>query len=158
MRELDYSIKIKKSLCPGLDVVTYSMLKHSPTSLRSRLLHLLNVLTPTTGEPPPPLKTSLIIPFAKPNKTLDDEGRMEGIIEDIIGDKNQIYWFRRERSTMDCVGLLTSYAYRAFSSGKIVVAIFVDIKKAYHGVGLNILYNTCVVDAHIPYKLCNLVY
>lgn len=174
--ELKIVLSKVKDSTPGHDGIPYSFLCNSCDSFLSYYLELANVIF-VSGSIPRLWKSQLIIPILKPNKDPADPTSYRPIalssvllktMEHLI--KNRLEWFvesnnllpshqfgfRKGRSTIDSLGIFTSDIRIAFSSGKSVVAAFLDVKAAYDNVQLPILLDK-LRQINSPMRLSNLI-
>ena len=136
---------------PGVDKIHYSIIKHLPTDFINVLLEFFNFLW-SSGSFPNLWRHSIIVPIPKPDKdhSLPNSYRpisltatlcklMERLVTDRlvwILEKNDIlnnnqFGFRKNRSTLDSVLKLQDYIHKALHVGKLVLAVFIDLEKAY---------------------------
>lgn len=175
--EVKFSLNSKTDSAPGLDGVTYSMIKNLPMSGIINLTHILNALLRGESSIPPSWKNQVLIPIPKPGRDPNSISGWRPIIlsscmgklaEDII--KNRIMWdlenrntfcefffgFRKGRGTSESLVSLYSIVSEGLSESQKVVAVFLDLKSAYDNVLLSKVYESlCNVD--IPTDLSNLV-
>lgn len=174
--ELKIVLSRVKDSSPGHDGIPYSFLRNACESFLSYYLDLVNSIL-ISGIIPRLWKSQLIIPILKPNKDSADPCSYRPIalssvllktMEHLI--KNRLEWFvesnnllsspqfgfRKGRSTMDSLSMLTTDIRIAFSSGKSVVAAFLDVKAAYDNVQLPILLEKLRL-LNAPIRLSNLI-
>ncbi|CAG4941303.1 unnamed protein product [Colias eurytheme] len=160
---------------PGLDGIPYSFLTHLGDSALEYYLNIINVVL-LTGNIPPQWKEQEVIPVLKPNKNPEEASSYRPIVlssvlakiaEHLV--KNRIEWyiehhnslsktqfgFRKGKSTMDNLSILTTDIRIAFSDNQHVIAVFLDINSAYDNVNIQILKNK-LIKLQIPEILINL--
>jgi len=150
-KELEYAINQAKDGAPGHDEVHYWFLRNSGVNFRNAFLHAINKFW-DNGTMPKKWKIAHIIPIPKfgkdttiptnyrPISLLSCAGKtMERMIH------NRLYWqaetngwlspqqsaFRRGRSTTDPLLNLIEDTQEAFSRREEVLAVFLDLQKAY---------------------------
>ena len=156
INELTLTLQYLHDSSPGIDGLSYSMLKNTQTSTRWYLLSLMNTMF-NTGYIPKSWKSQIIIPILKPHKdpNLGSSYRpialssvLAKITEHLI--KNRLEWFaehhslvpsnqfgfRKARSTMDNLSILTTDIRLALSRQETLVAAFLDLSAAYDNVHL----------------------
>ena len=88
MKDFQHCLSIANETSPGIDSVTYSMIKHSHPSLQNVVLQTYNkIFTEKTF--PETWRTAVIIPISKPNKDhtqlstyLTDELPVQTVLDD----------------------------------------------------------------------------
>lgn len=178
LSELDMILKTTKNSAPGLDGLGYPLYKNLPTSYKLKLVKLYNDIL-ETGIIPQAMIKYRIIPFLKPNKPPQLPGsyrpislapcitkifekliktKIEPLIEKKLDDDN-IFGFRRGRSTYDAITTFTTLVYEAFNAGEYVMAAFIDIKSAYDHVRLDVLkedMEACSIPPSLVRIICKL--
>lgn len=151
MRELQSALAPRRSSAPGPDSIPYPMLQHlHPTALHF-LLDLYNRIW-IEGDFPPRWSEATIIPIPKPGKNPLDPSNYRPIaltctscktLEKMVAtrlsdfmESRSIYpetqsGFRKFRSTIDPLLLLSHEIQEAFSRRSFVSSVFFDIQKAY---------------------------
>lgn len=176
MSEMLNSLSNKKLSAPGLDDVTYLMIKKLPVHARQTLLNIYNYCL-ETGSIPKEWKQYNIIPILKAGKKADNINNLRPIILSScfvktleIMIKNRIEWelenkkffshwqtgFRKGMGITNNVAALTSHIYHAFDMNESVVAVFLDIKSAYNHVNIFKLYHI-LMSTNIPSLLGKLI-
>lgn len=151
MRELRQAIKRGSPTTPGRDGLGYEIFQHMDEWTMGELLALINNIW-EEGKLPAEWKHAVIVPVLKPGKKAESPGSyrpialtavMCKIMERMVTDRlvyrleQSGYFssaqngFRLGRSTMDSVLLLDRDVRKAFFNKEVVVAIFLDIEKAY---------------------------
>jgi ribonuclease HI len=161
---------------PGEDGIPYCFLSKLNASSQGHLLDILNHVF-DTGAVPDEWKTQIIIPILKPSKDPEDassyrpialSATMGKILEHLV--KNRLEWFvenrgiladsqfgfRKGRSTMDSVSILTTDVRLAFSKNEHLLGCFLDISAAYDNVLLPVL-RAKMLHLSIPVKIVNIV-
>lgn len=149
--ELNEALQSKRSTAPGADKIHYEMLKQLPPDSKQKLLDLINTSW-RRGEVPTQWKLATTIPIKKPLKDkLDPQSyrpisltsctcktmetmiakRLSNYLEanNIISDNQS--GFRPNRSTTDQLVRLESEINMAFMEHKILVAVALDLEKAF---------------------------
>lgn len=149
--ELKDALRNCQNSSPGHDDVPYVFLQHLPPSATEQLLKIYNVIF-TTQVFPQSWSTSIILPILKPNKPKDDVRSYRPIsltctmcklLERIIN--NRLTWyleqgklldnaqcgFRKNRSSNDNIVSLESDVHEAFANNQKVLAVSLDVEKAY---------------------------
>ncbi|MCU7844861.1 MAG: endonuclease/exonuclease/phosphatase family protein [Candidatus Thiodiazotropha sp. (ex Monitilora ramsayi)] len=151
VRELRTALGKKRSTAPGADTVHYEMLKQLTDKGIFQLLGLINKSW-MDGELPSQWKESDILPILKPDKSPKEPKSYRPIsltscickvMETMIAtrlatyiDKNNLLantqsGFRKNRSTLDQLVRLESEIKVAQKKGKALVAVFLDLEKAF---------------------------
>lgn len=144
---------------PGVDGIPYSFIVNSSTNAKQLFLNIINNIF-LSGSPPEEWKSQIIVPILKPGKLCNDpssyrpialSSALAKILEHLI--KNRLEWlaeskgllaksqfgFRKSLGTMDSLAIFTTDIRLAFSKGKSVVGVFLDISSAYDNVLLPLL-------------------
>lgn len=175
LNELNILTKNKRDTAPGMDGITYSMIKNLSNTTKKHLVRIFNnYLNGATI--PASLKDQLIITFLKPGKNPKEvssyrpislqscvgkilstmvKNRLELYIEKNSLLDNLALGFRRGKSTMDAVLFLTNNIYNGFASNLKTVVVFMDLTAAYDHVNVEILTNI-LNNLDIPDKLIQL--
>lgn len=177
MVELKTCLIDKRDTAPGIDKVSYSMLRNLPNNAVDKLLQIYNRVL--FGEHIPAIwKESIILGFLKPGRDADCAANYRAIaltscalkiLEQMI--KNRLDWtvesrkllpdcqtgFRKGIGTSENVAYLVSYVQLSLSQNKKVIAVFLDIKAAYDNVNIYKLYKYLIRYEFQP-DICNLIY
>ena len=163
-QELNYCLSLTTESSPGLDEITYSMLKHLHHNMTKVILYTFNRIY-LDNIYPDRWKTAAIVPILKPGKDPQDSSNyrpisltscLSKLLQKIINirlmqdleEGNYISraqsGFRTNRSTSDHLCQMESYVQQVITNRKHTLAVFFDLTKAYdtawrRGV-LNILY------------------
>lgn len=174
--ELKGVLSCVKDSAPGIDGIPFSFLSHLGDCALQYYLNLINS-TMFSGNIPPSWKCQEVIPILKPNKPPAEATSYRPIIlstvllkiaEHLI--KNRFEWyaehnnilsqsqfgFRKGRSVIDNISLLTTDIRLAFAEDKHVVAAFLDINSAYDNVNISILLNK-LLKLQFPHVLVNFI-
>ena len=151
MFELNQALNSKRNSSPGGDTIAYEMLKQLPNESKIELLKLINTSW-ERGEVPPDWKLATVIPLLKQSKDKLEPQSYRPIsltscicktLETMIAkrltpflEKNHLIsstqsGFRPGRSTLDQCTRLQSEINMAFMEQKILVAISLDLEKAF---------------------------
>ena len=151
MQELLSALNDTKETSPGLDEITYLMLKKASPSFIRCLLNLFNKIY-LENSFPDAWKIAAVIPIPKPNKDVSEPLNYRPIsltsclcklLEKMINARLTFFLeeyeiiskaqsgFKRNRSTADCLVQISSDIQSAVISGKHTVAVFFDLMKAY---------------------------
>lgn len=149
--ELDLALKNCKSSATGPDLISYPMIKNLSTKSKEHLLALYNEIW-LNGEFPDVWKTSIIIPILKPERNPKDPMNyrpisliscVSKILEKMVNSRlgwilehNGLLSTRQNgcipnRSTLDSLALIQHTILKGFASKEKVVAISLDIEKAF---------------------------
>ena len=149
--ELENSLENAHDSAAGADKVHYQLLKHLPRISLQTLLNIFNRIW-EQGTFPESWTKATIIPIPKPNKDHTNPTNYRPIaltsclcktMERMINNRLNFYLesnniisehqsgFRKNRSTTDQLVRLESYIRNAFVKKQHVVAIFIDLEKAY---------------------------
>lgn len=161
---------------PGEDGIPYIFLSKLFSFSRVFLLNLLNSFY-ISGEIPESWNNQIIIPILKPNKNPNVAGSYRPIaLSATIGKilehlvKNRLEWlmenkknladsqfgFRKGRSTMDSLSILTSDIRLALSKNDNLIGCFLDISSAYDSVLLPVL-RAKMLQLSIPARIVHFV-
>jgi ribonuclease HI len=151
MPELQSALSAAKETTPGHDNINYTTLRHLPTSLHKQLLDCANNIW-HTGIIPAPLKHSIITPLLKPGKDPLESSSYRPIaltscvgkiIERMVSNRlkyhmesssilpNEQCGFRQGRCTTDNLTRLADDIHKATRHHKKVIAVFIDLNKAF---------------------------
>ena len=151
MEELENAISLSSPTSPGEDDILYSMISNLPRSTKKFLLEILNSFW-CSGTSPKSWKISIIIPVLKPMKdsSLPKNYRpialtscISKIYERMINARlvwylesknllsNRQFGFRKNRSTMDPLLILSREIQNSFAVQNQTIAVFFDLEKAY---------------------------
>lgn len=176
MSELKNVLKHVSDSAPGLDGIYYSFIAHLNDRSMSFYLNLINSIF-HSGHIPSNWKSQIIIPILKPNKDPSSASSYRPIAlssvllkicEQLI--KNRLEWyvesngllsasqfgFRRNRSSIDNISLLTTDIRLAFSVNNSVLAAFLDLSNAYDNVVIPILKQK-LLYLQIPKKIIRFI-
>ena len=158
--ELTSALNTRRETSPGLDNITYSMIKVLNKSCKTILLTILNELW-RNGQIPETWKTSCIIPILKPNKpkNIADSYRpialtscIGKIFEQLVKQRLEFYiesnnilpynqyGFRKGKGTMHAISQLYTDVLTALKSNQYIITTFLDIRGAFDNVDLCELY------------------
>ena len=168
------AVNSKRDSAPGLDVISYSMIKNLPKTLKLKLLDFFNYFFENNTYPsswsthrvvmiPKPYKDHSLAMSYRPITLSSCVGKVFELIlknrfEWWVESSNQLcrsqFGFRRGKSTCDNLTILyndimSSFKYRGFTT-----AIFLDIKGAYDNVNLDILIKK-LIKMQISHKIIN---
>ena len=177
MEELNVSLKDKGNSAPGMDDVSYGMLKNLPISAKIAMLKTYNGCL--GGDPiPGSWKKYNVLPILKPNKNPDNVNNLRPIVLsscycktleimiknclDFLLEKNSFFGrlqsgFRKGMSIHNNIAFLTTQVQLAFKQGETILAIFLDIKSAYDNVNIYKLFNK-LNQINVPMELSNLIF
>lgn len=151
MTELKMALKNTGYSAPGSDGLCYAMFRQLPDEVLEIILKLFNKVW-EEGAIPAAWKRSTILPFHKPGKDKCDPGNYRPIaltshlgklmekmvvarLNYFLEYNNLLYGyqtgFRKQRSTTDALVKLTNEIEKALTMKEAMVAIFLDIEKAY---------------------------
>lgn len=149
--ELRAALKASKNTAPGNDKISYQMLKRCHPSVLQALVSIYNQIW-SRAEYPLSWQMATILSFPKPNKPPGLESSYRPIsltscvgklMEKVVNyrlthvlENNKMlpphqYGFRHMHSTTDALIRVTSDIHLAFRQGNSVLAVFLDIHKAY---------------------------
>lgn len=144
-------LKNCKGASPGIDNISYDIFKHMDHHHVEYIISFFNKIW-CTGSIPDKWKVSIVIPILKPSKPKNDPSSYRPIAltncickiyEKIIGSRlkyviekrnlfsNFQFGFRKNRSTQDAIGCLVENAQEAIYRKQHLVAVLLDIEKAY---------------------------
>lgn len=157
--ELNSAISSRRDSTPGLDYISYKMLKHLSSQSKLVLLDILNLLW-EHNLIPMDWKVDCLVPILKPNKDKSNfdsyrpialtscmgkifeqllKQRLEHFIEsNHILPSNQ-FGFRRGRSSRESIAHLHLDIYNAKQSNEAFAGVFFDIVGAFNNVNHHIL-------------------
>ena len=151
MEELDNALSLSSPTSPGEDDILYSMLFNLPQSTKQFLLEILNYFW-SSGTSPESWKISIIIPILKPLKESSlpksyrpialtscvskvyermVNARLVWVLESKNLLSNRQFGFRKNRSTLDPLMIITREIQNAFAVQSQTIAVFFDLEKAY---------------------------
>jgi ribonuclease HI len=151
LEELIKSLEKVKTTAPGLDQITYTLIKALSNESMSEFLEIINQSF-TTGTISKYWKTGLVVPILKPNKPKEQVSSyrpitmlsclnktMERIIqkrlEYIVNEKNLLHGsqcgFRKRQGTIDVLLQLEHQIKGCMTDGKICVVVYIDLKSAF---------------------------
>ena len=176
LSELKGILSYVKDSSPGHDGIPYSFLCNLTDPSLEYFLTLINSIL-QNGNVPISWRSQEVIPILKPNKLHSDpngyrpialssvlvklaehlvKNRLEWYVESNgFLNKNQ-YGFRKGKSTMDSIAILTTDIRLAFSRNESLLAAFLDIKGAYDNVVVTIL-RTKLLELEVPTLLVNFI-
>lgn len=176
LTELKGVLSYVKDSAPGTDGIPYSFLTHLNDNSLIYLLNLINCVV-MSGEVPPSWKIQEIIPILKFNKpSLDPNSYRPIALSSVLSKlaehlaKNRLEWyvesqgllapsqygFRKGKSTMDSLGIITTDIRLAFSNNEFLLAAFLDISAAYDNVDLQLLKDK-LDKLQVPHLLSNFI-
>ena len=141
----------KKNSAPGLDRVSYEILKQIPHRCLNVILKFYNTIW-DQGDIPRDWKHSIILPILKPNKSAFEPSSyrpialtsvlckvMERLIANRMAwhlDKNNLFnkfqsGFRRGRSCVDHILRLQDEIHKSISNRGVTAGVFIDLEKAF---------------------------
>ena len=154
MTELDIAIKSLKPTSPGHDLIHNLMIKNLPIDYKTTLLHIFN-LSFQNSVIPEDWKISIIIPLLKSGKSSTTAQSYRPIsllpcigklLEKLVNNRLMFELeskfvlrpsqggFRKRLCCIDQVSKLESDIRLALSEKKILVAVFIDLEKAFDSV------------------------
>ena len=160
--ELHTIIGAMKNVGGGIDSINSKIFKNTYSSIINELVHLVNICL-SSGTFPEILKIAIVKPvFKSGDKNIFNNYRpisilpyiskvLEKIIHKRIMDyltendilcKNQ-FGFQKSLSTYMPILLLQERVTKAMENGKLAVAIYIDLQKAFDTVNHNILIGKC---------------
>lgn len=149
--ELSNCLAKTKESAPGIDKITYSMIKHSHETIIALILTLYNLIL-REARYPERWRTAIIIPIPKPNKDSKNPTNyrpisltccLSKLLEKIINIRLMWYLekynlisnvqtgFRANKSTTDNIVKLQDHIHHAMAAGLHTVVVFFDLTKAY---------------------------
>lgn len=152
--DITSALSRSKDSAPGMDGITYSIIKQLPEEALKYLAKLYNHFWQTTTCPAE-WKRSIVLPFIKHGKdpTEAESYRPIALTTCLLKTyqkmtlRRLMWWaetkhklapsqngFRPGRSTMDSLSNLTTKIYEAFTEGKVMAVLFADVKGAYPNV------------------------
>lgn len=174
--ELDMVLTGLRNSSPGEDGIPYSFIQKLSPPSKDRLLKLFNLFF-MSGEVPEDWRTQVVIPILKPGKDSRQassyrpialSATMGKIFEHLV--KNRLEWlvenkgilantqfgFRKGRSTLDSLTILTSDIRLALSKKQQLVGCFLDISSAYDNVQLPLL-RAKLLQLSIPARIVQII-
>lgn len=176
MTELKGVLASVRDSSPGQDSIIYSFITHLNDKPLEFYLQLINDIM-LSGKIPSSWRSQEILPILKPDKPSDDatsyrpialssvlakiaehlvKNRLEWFIESNQKLSNSQFGFRKGKSTMDSISILTTDIRTAFTTNKNVVAAFLDISSAYDNVNILILRQK-LDELCVPHILINFI-
>ncbi|KAI8431364.1 hypothetical protein MSG28_015900 [Choristoneura fumiferana] len=174
--ELELALDGLRNSSPGEDGIPYIFIQKLNRFSKEHLLNLFNLFF-VTGEIPESWMTQIVIPMLKPGKNPQDANSYRPIaLSATIGKifehliKNRLEWFveknnllansqfgfRKGKSTMDSLSILTSDIRLALSKKKHLVGCFLDVSAAYDNVLLPVL-RAKMLQLSIPVRIVHFV-
>lgn len=175
--ELHIVLEGLKNTSPGEDGIPYSFIFKLSSFGREFFLNLLNRFY-LSGELPESWKSQIIIPVLKPHKNPRESCSYRPIaLSSTIGKvlehlvKNRLEWFienrrilaesqygfRKGRSTMDSLNIITSDIRLALSKNEHLIGCFLDISSAYDSVLLPVL-KAKMLQLSVPERIVDFIY
>ena len=151
MEEMRNALSGSSLTAPGEDGVRYEMISHLPPETQGFLLETFNGLW-VSHTSPDSWHTSVVIPSQKPGKDPEQPSSYRPIaltscicklFERMVNNRliwylesknllsNRQFGFRKNRSTLDPLLMLSREISNAFASQNQVVGVFFDLEKAY---------------------------
>lgn len=162
---------------PGIDEISFYMLKNINPLLLSKIVELLNIVV-NSGEIPDDWRDIKIIPILKHLKNPNNINSyrplaMLCVILKIINfvikrhlnyflEQNNIipdysFGFKKKTSAINCVNTLISHVHNAKRNKKVVIATFLDLSKAFDNVDIKILLKK-LSELKVPTAIVNWIY
>lgn len=175
-QELDAAINTGKNTAPGLDNISYSMLRNMGPQAKAFLLNIFNLIL-SKGIIPKHFNDSVIILLLKPGKNPDsiDSYRPITLLSCIFKTFERLlklrleiwlknssslpatqYGYKSGYGTIDATTHLTSDIQIGFSNNQTTGTLFVDIQSAYDNINLDILYDK-LTALHLPTEIAFLL-
>lgn len=175
--ELERVVSLNKDTAPGIDRISYSMIKHLPLTALKYTLDIFNDIR-YQHIIPASWKTQIIIPILKPGKSSSSGAsyrpialsscilkifeklikcRMEYWLENSFQLPLYSFGFRRESSTMDNLTVLVNSILESFAYKKITSAAFIDIEGAYDNINLHQLHKK-LIELGIGHSTATLIF
>ena len=174
--EFENTLKTFSGTTPGLDKITYQMLKNAPLNFKSRILKLYNNIF-DQGIIPQTFKTALVIPIRKPNKPAEQISSYRPIsllpclsktLEKMVSKR--IMWFlnttnsissnqvgfRSGTSTLDTLLYIDHLICKTLSVSNHISILSVDFEKAFDKIGMHVILNK-LIEFKIGPKIFNYV-
>jgi Reverse transcriptase (RNA-dependent DNA polymerase)/Endonuclease-reverse transcriptase len=172
MEELEAALANTKDTSPGIDRITYPVIKHLPLTAKKKLICFFNEFL-GGKEIPDSWKDIKIIPILKPGKPPSDsdsyrpialmscirktyetmlKNRIEWIVENKRVLPDQMSGFRKGMGTMDALSTLVNNIKSNNTEGKFTVACSLDVQGAYDNVQIPLLLDI-MKDSQIPDNL-----
>lgn len=176
-RELDAVLGSRVDSAPGIDQISFSMISHLPDVGINWLLEFLNACL-HSDKMPDDWKKVVIHPMLKKEKKMNNADsfrplsllsccrkifehliklRMEFSLEGRRLFNPSQLGFRRGRGSLDAVATLVSCIHKELSNKNCVLAVFLDIERAYDNVDIGILHKK-LIDLHISYKVSSSIF
>lgn len=159
--EMENALHNSNNSCPGLDLVTFALIKQLPTSGKAFLLKMFNYFMDTENIPDAwydckvitilkPGKDPLLATSYRPicllsclRKVFEKmlHNRLDYWVEsNHLGSLTQ-FGFRKGFGTTDCLAILSTDLQTCFAQKSMCLAVFMDITSAYDDVQIEILCN-----------------
>lgn len=162
---------IKKDTSPGLDSITYLILKKLTPTAKKFLLTLFNIFF-TKSIFPDSWRDTRVVFLPKPHgkgyrpisltsnicKLFEKiiQKRLEHHVEYLDGIPANQFGFRRGRSSTDCVSVFVSEVTGGFSRREHTFALAVDLKGAFSNILPQSIYDR-LVELDTPFRIVNFV-
>lgn len=174
--ELELALDGLRNSSPGEDGIPYIFIRKLSRFSREHLLRMYNLFF-ASGDVPEAWKTQIVIPILKPSKNPQEANSYRPIaLSATIGKifehllKNRLEWFaenknliantqfgfRKGKSTMDSLCILTSDIRLALSKKHHVVGCFLDVSAAYDNVLLPVL-RAKMLQLSIPVRIVHFI-
>ena len=151
LEEFTDALYKKSDTAAGDDTVSYSIIKNLSTNAHTQILELLNLIF-ISGNIPKQFKHAIVIPILKPDKDkhqavsyrpISLTSHVGKLLETMANTRLQNYLdskgiihrvqsgFQKKRQTLDHLARLTTDAEICKKEGKVTLAVFLDLEKAY---------------------------
>lgn len=167
----------KDTSSPGLDEISFQILKNTNIKLLIKIVEILNKVV-NTGDLPEEWRDIKVIPILKPSKNSNNANSyrplsMLCVLLKIINfvikvqlntyiETNNIFsiysfGFKKKVSTINCINTLVSHVHEAKRESEIVLATFLDMTKAFDNVNVDTLINI-LENIKTPIAITNWIY
>lgn len=162
---------IKKNTLPGLDSITYHILKKLPAKSKQFLLILFNTFFVESTFPETWRDTRVVFlpkPLGKGYRPISltsnicklferiVQKRLEHHVEYVDGIPMNQFGFRRGRSTTDCVSVFVADVTRGFVNREHTFALAVDLKGAFSNILPQPIHNR-LIELRVPGRIVNFI-